>query len=239
MKRLIKSMLRNLAYRLGHHNLDPLTFLLETRLRKSGEIVLIQIGANDGKTYDPLHDFVMRHRGHVRGLMLEPVADFHEQLVATYAQVPGITPLRLAIHETERSMEIYRLDPSRIDAAPGFAKGIASFDPAYHLKSETPSEWIIAERVDCIPLRELVERHGMTKLDLLCIDTEGYDAAIVESLDFEVVRPVILMFEHGLRDGVMAPEVLARLIFKLNAHRYDVVVQNYDVVAHQRDLLAH
>jgi FkbM family methyltransferase len=239
MKGKVKELMRRLSYRLGHHNLDPLTFLLNTRLQKKGELFIVQIGANDGTTYDPIHDFVMRNKGRVKALMLEPVSDFYNQLVATYRDHPGVTPLRLAIHKSEKSMEIHRVDPARLSSAPEFVKGIASFDAHYHAKSKTPPEWIITERVECVTLHELLDRYGVQKIDLLCMDTEGYDAEILSSIDFEKVQPVILMFEHGLRDGVMSEESLAKIVMRLNRYGYDVLVQDYDVVAHLRDRLAH
>lgn len=239
MKALVKAVLRRLAYRLGYHNLDHLTFLLETRLRKRAALEIVQIGANDGKTFDPIHSFVMRNPKRVRGFLLEPVGEYFDELVRTYAHIPSLTPLRLAIHASEQSMDIYRIDPKRLASAPAFTRGIASFDPDYHRKSSTPSDWMIKERVDCISFASLIERYGITKLDLLCIDTEGYDAAIVSAIDFEAIRPVIIVFEHGLRDGVMPQGTFADLVTLLNRHHYDVVVQDYDVVAYQRDLLGH
>ena len=73
MKDLVKSLLRRLTYRLGYQNLDHLRLLLESRLHHVDELFILQIGANDGKTYDPIHDFVLAHRDKVRGLMLEPL----------------------------------------------------------------------------------------------------------------------------------------------------------------------
>lgn len=238
MKKLAKELLRRAAYRLGYQNLDHLSLLLESRLRKVDEFFIVQVGANDGTTYDPIHDFVVAHRGKVRGLMLEPLPDVCRELEKTYRGFDGIRTLQVAIHNTEKSMTIYRVDPNRVHEMPPFVKGIASFDPKYHEKSNTPAELIVTESVPCISMRELIAQHGVTKIDLLCIDTEGYDAEIVSAFDFDALKPSILYFEHGLRDAVMTGETLARVIALLHRHGYDTFIGEYDVIAHQRGRLA-
>jgi hypothetical protein len=117
-------------------------------------------------------------------------------------------------------------------------KGIASFDPKYHEKSNTPSELIVTETVPCISMPELIREYSVTKIDLLCIDTEGYDAEIVSAFDFDALKPSILYFEHGLRDEVMSHEALVRVVALLHRHGYDAFVGEYDVIAHLRGRLA-
>lgn len=238
MKALTKEMLRRLSYRLGYQNLDHLNLLLESRIRKVREFFVVQIGANDGTTYDPIHDFIVRHRDNVRGVMLEPVPEFHAQLAETYRDFPAIRTLPLAIHASEKTMEIHRVDRAKLGSLPSFVKGIASFDREYHRKSGTPPEAIVSERVDCITTKELIAMCGIRKIDLLLIDTEGYDAEILLSFDFDAMQPAIVMFEHGLRDGVMERESFARVITLLNRFQYDVMIQDYDAIAHLRHRLA-
>ena len=238
MKELVKRVLRSLSYRLGYQNLDHLSLLLNSRLRKVDEFFIIQIGANDGTTYDPIHDFIVTNRSRVKGIMLEPLRDFYEQLVRTYGRYPGIQALPLAIHNSEKTMLLHRVDPERLSTLPSFVKGIASFDADYHTKSNTPSDAIVAERVNCITMSELIANYGVKKIDLLCVDTEGYDAEILRALDFDNIRPAIIMFEHGLRNGVMSGDTFAEVVMRLNQYGYDVMIQDYDVIAHLRDRLA-
>jgi len=47
-----------------------------------------------------------------------------------------------------------------------------------------------------VRLDTLLVRHGVSRIDLLVIDTEGHDSEILRSLDFTRFRPVLLMFEH-------------------------------------------
>ena len=55
---------------------------------------------------------------------------------------------------------------------------------------------LIEERVPTVRLDTLLVRHGVSRIDLLVIDTEGHDCEILRALDFTRFRPVLLMFEH-------------------------------------------
>ena len=53
-----------------------------------------------------------------------------------------------------------------------------------------------ATLVACRPLREIVAEHaGGTHIDLLSIDCEGLDFAVLQSLDWEVTRPCVVVIE--------------------------------------------
>lgn len=53
-----------------------------------------------------------------------------------------------------------------------------------------------------MPLMSLLKSEGITRLDLLQIDTEGFDAEIIKMIDFSVIRPQIIKYEHvGLSDA--------------------------------------
>jgi hypothetical protein len=52
--------------------------------------------------------------------------------------------------------------------------------------------------VPCYTLTSLFEQRGITRVDLLQIDAEGYDLSVLKSLNFETVRPVLVNFEHAL-----------------------------------------
>jgi len=55
---------------------------------------------------------------------------------------------------------------------------------------------LVKERVNCITFETLVRRHDVKKIDLLHVDTEGYDFAIIKQVDFDRFRPAIVIYEH-------------------------------------------
>jgi hypothetical protein len=70
---------------------------------------------------------------------------------------------------------------------------------------------IVEETVPAMSLSELFETQGVARVDLLQIDTEGYDAAIVGMIDFALCRPQLIKFEHKNVDARTYGDTLRRL----------------------------
>jgi hypothetical protein len=65
----------------------------------------IQIGANDGKTHDPLYKFVTEFGW--SGILLEPLPDIFERLKANYAGRPNLKLLNAALAPEDGSRVFY------------------------------------------------------------------------------------------------------------------------------------
>jgi FkbM family methyltransferase len=237
IKKKIKDIIRNLVYDFGYHNTDHLYYLLNTRLKRTENFFLVQVGANDGKSFDPVYDFIKKNPKKIKGILLEPLEDFYKQLVVNYKNFPNIKLLQMAIHNTEKSMTIYRVHPDKLKDSPEWAKGISSFNKDHHLKSKTLSENILPVEVKCTNLNDLILKEGIKKIDFLCIDTEGYDSEILLNFNFNLYKPAIIHFEHGLSDRVMLPETFMKIIELLHSNQYDVMIEDYNVTAHLRNKL--
>jgi FkbM family methyltransferase len=211
--------------------------LMETQLLHAPDFFFIQIGANDGVSFDPVHPFVLRFPDHMRGIVIEPLRDKFEELCHNYERYPQIVKVNTAIHNTDRRMTLYRVAPATEKHLPGWTRGIASFNPHHHELSGTRSEHMIAEEVECMSLSEIVESYGVTRLDLLVTDTEGYDYEILSGLDFARIRPSIIYFEHGLPCGIMSPTQLQTLSGRLHRNGYSVHIQHSDAVAFLPEIL--
>jgi FkbM family methyltransferase len=129
-------------------------------------------------------------------VVVEPQPEAYELLVRNYRERPKIHPLRVAVHPTLRRCKLYRIDPRRLRELPAGMVGIASLDPEHHKKSGTPSEWIVEEEVNAMPLMEILDLHGIDDLDLLQIDAEGFDAEVIRMIDFDRVTPAIIKYVH-------------------------------------------
>jgi FkbM family methyltransferase len=145
----------------------------------------IQVGSNDGRTGDPLFPTVMSTE--VRGMLIEPVPQLHQRLVETYASKEGLTFVQAAVAEEEGTREMYWLPPAPGD--PFWSDQLGSFSRSVVLshKSVIPD---IAERIEtisvpCRTLSSLVDGHGFHRVDLLHVDAEGADLAILKTIDFD------------------------------------------------------
>jgi len=216
---------------------DLLNFstLLNRYLVGKEKLEFVQIGANDGSYVDPLNDFITKNCERISGVVIEPMTRAFKELEETYKNYPMIEKLNAAIHTEKKKATLYQIDPKRLHELPEFYKGIASFDSTHFDKTHTSKEYIIEEEVICYTLDEVLERYSIEKLDLLQIDAEGYDAEIINGIDFDKVSPSILRFEHGLSQGIMSTRVFMDIVHRLNSAGYQVVCESYDAVAFRID----
>ena len=184
-------------------------FLSQYSKSKPGNFTVVQIGANDGITHDPIHKFIKRDDW--KGVLLEPQPDvFHEFLTKIYAKNKGIRPLCAAIGEKDGSQPIYKVGFSSMR----WATGLASFSKekieqafedgivASNCKRfgiEIPadqSQWISQEEVQVIAPATLIQTYGLNHIDLLQIDAEGYDLEVIRIFDIPTTRPQAIIFEN-------------------------------------------
>jgi len=196
-----------------------------------GDLQFIQVGANDGVSYDPLRSVVTHKRVSALGAVIEPVPRFFDLLTQNYANYPSIKPLNIAIHNEQRAAHLYFVDERSVKGLPQWALGIASFDRDHLIRSGVPEDEIKSREVPCKTISEVYQDLQLSRLDLLQIDTEGYDATIIRGLDFTQISPRVIHFEHGLRDGLMSEADFFSLVEFLNAHGYQVLPEDYDAIA--------
>ena len=54
---------------------------------------------------------------------------------------------------------------------------------------------ITKDKIRCLTLTSLLNNHHVKKIDLLIIDTEGYDYQILKQIPFDKIKPKIIIFE--------------------------------------------
>jgi hypothetical protein len=74
----------------------------------------------------------------------------------------------------------------------------------------------------------LLSKYNITYLDILVIDTEGYDFEILKMIDFATLMPAIIQFEEK---NLMPSEKVA--CFKM------LVEKGYRLGRHHRDIVAY
>lgn len=223
MRRPLNKILKKFGYEIVKRS--KFFDLLESLREQQEAFTFVQVGANDGVRFDDLYFFVTEKR--CKGLVIEPMRDYFERLVVNYKDYPQIKPVRLALHPTREKCTLYRVDPARAHELPHWAVGIASFLPNHHALSNTPSEYIVEEEVNCMPLMNLLKLEGITQMDLLQIDTEGFDAEIIKMIDFSVIKPRIIKYEHvGLSEADKQGTELM-----LKQHGYSVFREGGDSIA--------
>lgn len=189
---------------------ESLIAKINEKLLKTKNIHLMQIGGNDGFSNDSIFKVVKSNK--VKGIIIEPQKFvFEKRLKRTYSFNKNIILENVAIDNgSAPTRKLYQISISKSR----WATGLASFNKEIllnHLKSnrvkrkasregiELPEDkemCITYEEVKCYTIKEILKKHSFEKLDLLQIDTEGYDYEIIKSIDFKDIKIKIIIFEH-------------------------------------------
>jgi FkbM family methyltransferase len=158
----------------------------------------IQIGANDGLTFDPLREILLLPGVHWSGLLVEPVAHLYAQLRERCLPFPDLQTERAAIGETDGSARIFRVETKPGD--PIWLEHLASFDREILRRTAAAlpdvEERIVGETVPCLRVETLLRNHAIEHTDLLVIDTEGWDWRVLRQFDLGRLRPWLILVEH-------------------------------------------
>ena len=206
-------------------NVDLLESLIYKNYHK--DFFFIQIGANNGKRFDPIFNIVNSLK--LKGLALEPIKEYYDELVKNY-QNSNVIPVNKAIYKNNQKLSIYRLVSN--DNLPEWTKGIASINPEHFKKSRIDKSNVYEEIVDAITFEKLFQDYKVSNCDLLQIDTEGYDAEIIKMFPFSKFKPKIIHFEHGIDDEIMSQEDFLEISKILLEHKYKLIMKQYDCIAY-------
>lgn len=174
-------------------------------VRAFGEVhadpFFVEVGSNDGEQHDHLH--AMIHERSWRGLMVEPVPYVFRRLERNYGALDRVALENAAVADRDGTLPFFHLiEASEADHAmlPDWYDALGSFSReviANH-RDQIPDieERIVEIEVPCLTFESLCREHGIAEIDLLVIDTEGYDHEILKGIDFERFRPRLVIYEH-------------------------------------------
>lgn len=169
---------------------------IERRIRKHAEneknFFFIQIGANDGVMMDPIHDKILEYGW--KGILVEPLPTRFHELVSNYEGVPGLVFENFAISDREGQGTLYTVKDEAIDE--DWQRGLATFTPASNEMKDIDPAHILEMTVSCETMTRLIDKYEVERIDLLQVDTEGYDYEIIKMIDWERAKPKIICYEH-------------------------------------------
>ena len=192
-------------------------------------LTFIQVGANDGRRYDPIFPFVNRHRW--SGVLIEPVPEYFRCLQQTYAENQHLTLVNAALDVQEGTRPIFRIRPD-LPGLPDWTHGLASLDEARVRQAATElgldASAVVVESIATITWANVWQRLDERRCDLLVIDTEGYDIRLLRLAGLAEHRPRIVQFEHAC---VTADE-------RFSFYR-ELSNLGYEISTHEGDTTAH
>ena len=160
-------------------------------------VKFLQIGANDGEFGDICGPLARQYGW--RGVVVEPVPEMFERLVATYGAYPEITPVNAAIGGENGGAVFYKVDHPHIglQQLASFRKDVI-LKHARSFKSEVGMDLedaIVEIDVDVISINTLLKEKSLSDLGCMFVDAEGHDWEIIKSIDFDLARPKFIYFE--------------------------------------------
>ncbi|WP_396102835.1 FkbM family methyltransferase [Cyanobium sp. Morenito 9A2] len=160
---------------------------------------VLQLGANDGKRFDCLHPFL--EHSCWSGLLVEGDPILQEQLrLNNQHREPRIRTLNCVVGDGEPAT-FYSPHPDKVHELPDWALGIGGFD-ADHIDRHAVhfpglADCFTKRSVTTITINNLIRNHLGRTPDVLFMDLEGYDANILEALDYASFSPKIIIFESA------------------------------------------
>ena len=225
---------RKLLKKKHYHNSDYVSFWIKNALKEK-DVQIIQIGSNDGKTGDPLFDLIqMNPNWH--GLFVEPVPYLFERLKKNYGENARFKFENAAVNNGDQ-LTFYWVDPQAKNhlKLPNWFEQLGSFSRQHIVGqlTEVVEPYIISQSIQGISLHNLFAKHGITSVDLLHIDTEGYDWEILSQFDLEEYSPSFILFEINH----LSKRDLNEAIVKL-AELYEIFKAGIDAFAVRKSLLS-
>lgn len=197
---------------------------LDAYSKNCSNFVVLQVGANDGFSRDPVHKFIVRDRW--SGILVEPQPMvFEQELKQTYRAHSNIHLVNAAVDEVSGSKEFYRIAFSQ----DRWATGLSSLSRSA-LEKQIRDGWVgsqseihgqkvpeeFADQVESVlvptvTFEQLLDGYDLERLDLLQLDCEGYDFELLKAFPFNRVLPSFINFEALHMSESERREILALL----------------------------
>ncbi len=184
----------------GWGDLDMLSAIVVPYLRGHGPGLMIDVGACTGYMSAPFLQIGWR------AVMFEPDSRAHVALEKLIAAFPGMAHLEAAAVTQDTGASA----PFHIAQS----KGLSGFSAS---PFDNDADVI---QVETINLPTYIERHKLQDVRFIKIDAEGYDLAIVESLNLSAIAPRLIMAEFGEHFGGQGRQNIEKTVLRMRANGY-------------------
>jgi FkbM family methyltransferase len=142
----------------------------------------VDVGANSPDLHSVTRALYERGWRGWRGINIEPVAVFHEQLVASR---PGDINLAVAIGDRSGVVNFYDIPDT----------GLSTVDGEVARQHLLSGYRVVDRQVPIETLDNVFKSHGIELVHFLKIDVEGHEGAVLRGLSLKAVRPWIIVVE--------------------------------------------
>lgn len=155
---------------------------------------VLQIGANDGISFDELNYFIKKYKS--KSILVEPIQQIFLKLKENYKNFENVIFDNSAIISDEKNSYLFKVNEKFLDKYGNHIPAISSFDKQHLINHGVKNSHIVKEKVNSLTIKDLISKHSIRNLDLFFVDAEGYDGKIVyDLLTQSDLRPIII-FEY-------------------------------------------
>jgi FkbM family methyltransferase len=170
---------------------------------------VIQIGANDGKSFDEINHYIKKN--HTNSVLVEPIKNNFEVLKKNYENCNFIKFENSAISVNNEISYLYKVNPKHEALYGSHIPAIPSFEKKHLINHGVKNRHILKEKINSISIKDLIIKYKFNNFDLFFIDAEGYDGKIVyDFLSNLDIRPIII-FEYIHIDNNFFEHLLEKL----------------------------
>lgn len=178
------------------------------------DVFFVQIGANDGITFDPIYNFILKNGW--KGILFEPGDDAYNQLINNYKEVQNLIFEKSAVSNYDGKGNLF------------CGSTILHFTLVESVANRYFSVQPKPVEVEILSPTTVINKYNIKKLDLLQIDTEGHDMTIIRAFPFNIIKPKAIRFEfiHLAFDNESdskAEEFLINLGYKIYKNSNDIL----------------
>lgn len=192
--------------------IENVKIIAHLHLLAGKKITLMQVGACDGFTSDSIHEYVKK--GSINAYLIEPVKVNFEKLKDFYNGVGNTTLINAAVADKDEKRTMYSIKDEGKWKDVGWARQLASFYKEHLNKHGFNDSEIEEQLVDCKMLSTVVQEYSINDLDILLIDTEGFDGEVVKMALKQGIKPNYIVFEN------------AQLVQNYNQTQLDALYEN-------------
>jgi len=195
----------------------------------------MEIGAWDGIGADLFYPLVKKYK--ISGILIEPQEDAFRRLKENYAYDNKIVFENVAVAEKDciKPLFFVSLNSQAIALAhASLKKEMAEKEAAFFqrnniLPTGECSQYILSKPVQCLSISTIIKKHKLNKIDILQIDTEGYEYEILKNVPFDKIKPRIIRYEYthlNRADYRNSIKILKRNGYSVILHGPDMLALN-------------
>ena len=178
--------------------IESIELIFEQLSKSSENVTFIQVGSNDGISGDPLFKFINLYNW--KGILIEPVPFLFKKLEENYKdKKQNLIFKNLAIClDPSGFKEFYSIDDKYRGKLPDWYFQLGTFykNVLYHHEIPDIDKYIKVIKVPVDTIENVLLDSGIKSLDIVHIDTEGYDLEILKTINLKLYSPKIVLTEY-------------------------------------------